>query len=212
MCCWEAPLLWVRGRTTIRMVLEWEFYCLKSRRILGLFSLFVLPELFNSRMAEKFNVFKIVIEASRFLWWWCSNIMPFIHSFIHSSMALQPFVGPWPLLQFRNLLYTVGRTPWTGGQPVARPLLTHRTTQTQNERTYKHPCLEWDSKPRSQRSSERPLWSATVCPTGDISAFSNIICEVHIYLLTLHGTSLFSWLWYSNINREEMPLWNFKKY
>jgi hypothetical protein len=21
---------------------------------------------------------------------------------IHSSMALQPFVGPWPLLQFRN--------------------------------------------------------------------------------------------------------------
>jgi hypothetical protein len=24
-------------------------------------------------------------------------------SFIHSSMALQPFVGPWPLLQFRNL-------------------------------------------------------------------------------------------------------------
>jgi hypothetical protein len=23
--------------------------------------------------------------------------------FIHSSMALQPFVGPWPLLQFRNL-------------------------------------------------------------------------------------------------------------
>jgi hypothetical protein len=28
--------------------------------------------------------------------------------------------------------YTVGRTPWTGDQPVARPLPTHRTTQTQN--------------------------------------------------------------------------------
>jgi hypothetical protein len=26
----------------------------------------------------------------------------FIHSFVHSSMALQSFVGPWPLLQFRN--------------------------------------------------------------------------------------------------------------
>jgi ubiquitin C-terminal hydrolase len=26
-------------------------------------------------------------------------------------------------------------TPWTGDQPVARPLLTHRTTQTQNKRT-----------------------------------------------------------------------------
>jgi hypothetical protein len=24
-------------------------------------------------------------------------------SFVHSSMALEPFVGPWPLLQFRNL-------------------------------------------------------------------------------------------------------------
>jgi hypothetical protein len=27
--------------------------------------------------------------------------------------------------------YTDGRTPWTGDQPVARPLPTHRTTQTQ---------------------------------------------------------------------------------
>jgi hypothetical protein len=32
------------------------------------------------------------------------------------------------------ILYTIGRIPWTGDQPVARPLLTHRTTQTQNER------------------------------------------------------------------------------
>jgi hypothetical protein len=28
------------------------------------------------------------------------------------------------------ILYTVGRTTWTGDQPVARPLPTHRTTQT----------------------------------------------------------------------------------
>jgi hypothetical protein len=34
-------------------------------------------------------------------------------------MALQPFVGPWPLHQFRNLFYTGGRTPWTTHQPVA---------------------------------------------------------------------------------------------
>jgi hypothetical protein len=33
------------------------------------------------------------------------------------------------------ILYTVGRTPWTGDQPTARPLPTHRTTQTQNKRT-----------------------------------------------------------------------------
>jgi hypothetical protein len=29
--------------------------------------------------------------------------------FIHSSMALQPFVGPWPLRQFRNLFLLLGR-------------------------------------------------------------------------------------------------------
>jgi hypothetical protein len=44
------------------------------------------------------------------------------------------FVGPWQPFQFLNV-YTVGRTPWTGDQPVARSLPTHRTTQTQNKRT-----------------------------------------------------------------------------
>jgi hypothetical protein len=51
----------------------------------------------------------------------------------YPSMALQSFFGPWPLFQFLNL-YTDGRTPWTGDQPVARPLPTHTTTQTQNKR------------------------------------------------------------------------------
>jgi hypothetical protein len=39
-----------------------------------------------------------------------------------------------PFFSF-SVLYTVGRTPWTGDQPVARPLSTHRTTQTQNKST-----------------------------------------------------------------------------
>jgi hypothetical protein len=59
-----------------------------------------------------------------------------VFSFVHSSMAVQLFVEPWPLLQFRNLFYTDGRTPWTSDQPVARPLPTHRTTQTQNKRSH----------------------------------------------------------------------------
>jgi hypothetical protein len=33
------------------------------------------------------------------------------------------------------ILYTVGKTPCTGDQPVARPLPIHRSTQTQNKRT-----------------------------------------------------------------------------
>jgi hypothetical protein len=59
-----------------------------------------------------------------------------IRQLFYSSdiMTLQSFVWPWPLFQFLNL-YTVGRTPWTRDQPVARPLPTHRTTQTQNKRT-----------------------------------------------------------------------------
>jgi hypothetical protein len=52
-------------------------------------------------------------------------------------MVLQPFVGPWPFLQVRNLFYTDGGTPWTSDQAVARPLPTHRTAQIQNKRTHK---------------------------------------------------------------------------
>jgi hypothetical protein len=48
-------------------------------------------------------------------------------------MAVEPS-GHWPLFSFL-ILYTVGSTPWTGDQPVARPLPTHRTTKTQNKRT-----------------------------------------------------------------------------
>jgi hypothetical protein len=73
-----------------------------------------------------------------------------IYSFFHSSMAIQPFVGPWPFPQFRNHFYTDGRILWTIGQPVARPLPIHRTKQT-----HTYPYLEWDSNPRSQvRASE----------------------------------------------------------
>jgi hypothetical protein len=63
---------------------------------------------------------------------------PSIYLFIYPSIYLsifgsQPFVGPWPLFSFL-ILYTVGRTPLTGDQPVARPLPIHRT-ETQNKCT-----------------------------------------------------------------------------
>jgi hypothetical protein len=69
-------------------------------------------------------------------------------------MALQFFVEPWPLFSFL-MLYTVGRTPWSSDQPVARPLPTNRATQTENRRKHRHPRLQWDSNPRSQLLSER---------------------------------------------------------
>jgi hypothetical protein len=58
-------------------------------------------------------------------------VLPYLS--IYLLMALQPFVGPWPLFSFL-ILYTIGRIPWTGDQPVARPLPIHRT-QIQNKRT-----------------------------------------------------------------------------
>jgi hypothetical protein len=51
--------------------------------------------------------------------------------FIHTSMTLQHFFWSSILLQFRNLLYTNGWSPWTSDQPITRPLPTYRTTQTQ---------------------------------------------------------------------------------
>jgi hypothetical protein len=40
-------------------------------------------------------------------------IIEVIHSFIHSSMTLPPFVGPWPLLQFCNIFtQSVGHLGW----------------------------------------------------------------------------------------------------
>jgi hypothetical protein len=49
------------------------------------------------------------------------------------------------------ILYTVGRTPWTGDQPVARPLRTERHKHRIN--AHSHPCLDWDWNLRSQCSS-----------------------------------------------------------
>jgi hypothetical protein len=56
----------------------------------------------------------------------------FVHISVYGSTALAD-LGRF--FSFFNL-YTVGRTPWTGHQPVARLLPTHRTTQRQNKRTH----------------------------------------------------------------------------
>jgi hypothetical protein len=73
-------------------------------------------------------------------------------------MALQPFVGPWPLFQFLNIFYTVGKMPWMSDQSVARPLPTHRTTETQNKYTH-IPALSGNRTHDSNvRASEDSSW------------------------------------------------------
>jgi hypothetical protein len=61
----------------------------------------------------------------------CPSVQPSIHP---SNLWLYSPCGSKPLVQFLNL-YTVGGTPWTWRQPVARPLPAHRTTQSQNKPT-----------------------------------------------------------------------------
>jgi hypothetical protein len=82
-------------------------------------------------------------------------------------MALQSFVGPWPLFQFLNL-YTVGRTSWTGDQPVARPLPTHRTTQTQNKSTQTFmPRVEFEPTiPLFERTKSVHAWDRAATVMG----------------------------------------------
>jgi hypothetical protein len=67
-------------------------------------------------------------------------------------MALQPL----NLGRFFSflILHTVGRTPWTGNQPVARPLLAHRTTQTQDKSTDIHASSRIRTHDPSVRTGE----------------------------------------------------------
>jgi hypothetical protein len=62
------------------------------------------------------------------------NVVKFVPDYMASQprtllLRLYSPRGPWQLFPFPNL-YTVGRTPWTSDQPVARPLATNRKTQT----------------------------------------------------------------------------------
>jgi hypothetical protein len=98
----------------------------------------------------------------------------YVYLSLYLSMALQFFfVGPWPLFTFW-ILDTVGRTPWTGDEPVARPLPMYRTTQTQNKRTQTYmpwlrfeptiPAFEWAKTVLPLTA--RLLWSAHTCTYG----------------------------------------------
>jgi hypothetical protein len=57
-----------------------------------------------------------------------------IRYIIHLSMALQPFVGPYPIFSFL-ILYTVGRTPCTGGS-VRRKASTYTQNKTNTEQMH----------------------------------------------------------------------------
>jgi hypothetical protein len=63
----------------------------------------------------------------------CTVSIALLISYYYYSMALQPMSDLGLLLWGSVILhlYTVGRTPWTSDQPVARPLLTQDNTNTE---------------------------------------------------------------------------------
>jgi hypothetical protein len=80
-----------------------------------------------------------------------------IHSLIHLSMALQPFVGPWPFVQCHdNFTQTVGLLGRVISPSQSRYLHTEQHKHRLN--AHKHPCLEWDSNLRSKRPNEWRLF------------------------------------------------------
>jgi hypothetical protein len=59
------------------------------------------------------------------------SIVLLYYYYTNSSTALR-----WAFALFSfSILFTVGKTPWTGDQPVSRQLPIYSTTQTQNKRT-----------------------------------------------------------------------------
>jgi hypothetical protein len=99
----------------------------------------------------------------------CMNFISFIHQWLYSFL-----LDPGLSFSFVIFFYAEGRTHWTGDQPVTRPLPTHRTTQTHNKCTHRHPCLEWDSNPRFQ--SSRSKNSSYLRPRGHCDR----LCELQL--------------------------------
>jgi hypothetical protein len=78
------------------------------------------------------------------------TVLPFDAIHVYSDNRHRPYVSTvWlysPLLDLGRLfsffiLFTVLRTPWTGDQPVARLLPTHRISQAHTN-AHRRPCLE----------------------------------------------------------------------
>jgi hypothetical protein len=80
------------------------------------------------------------------------------------------------------IFYTVCRVPWTGDQPVARPLPAHTGEYKDRTNAHRQPCLEWDSNTRSQHSSERICFmSYTARPVGSaipVFTFPLFLCSL----------------------------------
>jgi hypothetical protein len=145
----------MRGRVhasfLLKKLLSMQSYCTEYYENRSLGNMVVRCGLwsgFNPLKAEFVILYKSVRTSQKTLYYY------YYYYYLLLLWLYSPLLGLRRFFGFL-ILYRVGRTPLKGDQPVARPLPTHRTTQTRNKRKqYRHPCLELGSNPRSQRSSE----------------------------------------------------------
>jgi hypothetical protein len=96
-----------------------------------------------------------------------------IEVFIHSSMALGSFVGPWSLLQFRNLFYTDGRTPWMSEYRYYYGIFLDRPrTNTKNLIRDIRNRPRFELAPPEYKSRSLPLHQSDRCYIISFSIFS----------------------------------------
>jgi hypothetical protein len=75
-------------------------------------------------------------------------------SFIHPSLALQAFVEPSPGFSFCNPIQNQ-QSSFDGGLAPTQGRYLHTEQREHGTNAHRHPCLQWDSKPRPQCSIGR---------------------------------------------------------
>jgi hypothetical protein len=110
--------------------------------------------------------------------YWIVKCDSYLHT-IYLSIYLWPYSPFLDLGRFSSFLifYTFGRTPWTGDQPVAKPLPAHRTAQTQNKRTQ-------ISKPQLGFEPTIPV-SGRAKTVHALDPAATVIGHIYIYRLKL---------------------------
>jgi hypothetical protein len=79
----------------------------------------------------------------------CSYSYPSIHPSIHPSIyGSKAISGPWSLFQFLNPIHS--QQDSLDGGSARRKAATYTQNNTNGINAHRHPCLEWDSKPRPQ--------------------------------------------------------------
>jgi hypothetical protein len=150
--------------------------------------------------------------------YWTNSIYIYISIYLPIYLSIYSSTALVDLGHFFSflILHTVGRTPWTVDQAVARPLPIHRTTQTQNKCTQTsiprveiEPTIPVCERAKTVHALDRAatligiqLITKQKFTVAQITTFPNFhgtqLCSVHIiilYMLEVLFNNILSLLW-----------------